>query len=95
MSKEGLEKKLGGFHNKFYKLTTYIKIMAEKPIQIKIPYKLAGRLSKKIKETGFDTITEYVVYVLEQTLSEDSENGENNEEEEKNVRQRLKELGYL
>ncbi|MCX6749585.1 MAG: CopG family transcriptional regulator [Candidatus Pacearchaeota archaeon] len=69
--------------------------MAEKPIQIKIPYKLAGKLSKKIKETGFDTITEYVLYVLEQTLSEDSENSENYEEEEKNVKERLKDLGYL
>ena len=69
--------------------------MAEKPITIKLPYNLAGKLSKKIKETGFDTITEYITYVLEQTLSENTENGEDYEEEEKNVKERLKELGYL
>jgi len=83
------------FYKKFYKPIQYNKKMAEKPIQIKIPYKLAGRLSKKIKETGFDTITEYVIYILEQALSEDSENNGNYAEEEKNVKERLKDLGYL
>ncbi len=69
--------------------------MAEDSIQIKIPYKLAGKLSKKIKETGFNTITEYVVYILEQALSESPESVEVSEEEEKKVRERLRELGYL
>ena len=70
--------------------------MPKEDIPIKIPYKLAGKLSKKIKEAGFDTITSYVVYVLEQALSsDDSEEDTYGEEEEKNVRERLKELGYL
>ena len=63
-------------------------------ISIKIPYELAGKLSKKIKEVGFDSITEYVIYVLEQILSSE-ELDENDDEEEENVRKRLKELGYL
>ena len=53
----------------------------EKRIKITIPYNLAGKLSKKIKEAGFDKITSYVVYVLEQALS-----SEDSEEEEKNAR---------
>ena len=70
--------------------------MAEEDINIKLPYKLAGKISKKIKEAGFDTITSYVVYVLEQALSsDDSEEDAYGKEEEKNVRERLKELGYL
>lgn len=71
--------------------------MVKKDIQIKLPIKLAGKLGMKIKEAGFNSITEYVVYVLEQTLSsEDSlDNEAYSEEEEKNVRERLKELGYL
>ena len=69
--------------------------MAEDSIPIKIPYKLAGKLSKKIKETGFNTITEYVVYILEQAISDSSENVDISEEEEKKVRERLRELGYL
>lgn len=68
----------------------------KKPIQISIPYDLAGKLSKKIKETGFGSITEYVIYVLEQTLSFDTEKEDNYpEEDEKEVRERLKDLGYL
>ena len=70
--------------------------MAEKDINIKLPYGLAGKISKKIKEVGFDTITSYVIYVLEQALSpDDSKEDAYGEEEEKNVRERLKELGYL
>lgn len=80
---------------KFINTFSYSKIMAEKDIQIKLPYKLVGRLSKKIKDTGFDTVTEYIIYVLEQTLSEEAEDKESYEEEEKTVKERLKELGYL
>lgn len=71
--------------------------MGKKDIQIKLPIKLADKIGMKIKEAGFNTITEYVVYVLEQTLSsEDSSSDEvYSEEEEKNIRERLKELGYL
>ncbi len=70
--------------------------MEKKNINIKLPYELAGKISKKIKEVGFDTITSYVVYVLEQALSsDDSEEDAYGKEEEKNVRERLKELGYL
>lgn len=70
----------------------------EKPIKISLPYALVGKLSKRIKEVGFDSITEYIVYVLEQTLSlakPEKEGAAYNEEDEKTVRERLKELGYL
>ena len=71
--------------------------MEEKDIQITLPYKLTGKLSKKIKEAGFDTITEYIIFILEQTISSEEVEGEGvyGEEEEKEVKERLKELGYL
>ena len=69
----------------------------KKTIQISLPYELAGKLSQKIKDAGFKSITEYVVYILEQTLSseESDDSKAYSEEDEKNVRERLKELGYL
>ncbi len=69
--------------------------MTEEYIEIKLPNKLAGKLAKKIEETGFSTITEYVVYILEQAVSEGSKSVEMDEEEEKRVKKRLRELGYF
>lgn len=69
--------------------------MVEEDITIKIPYEIAKKLSKKIGETGFKSITEYVTYLLEQAVSSEEQEEERDEEEEKNVRKRLKELGYL
>ena len=71
--------------------------MAGKDIKITIPYSLAEKLNKKIKKIGFNTIDEYVAFVLEQAISsEESGNQEGyDEEEEKNVKESLKELGYL
>lgn len=69
--------------------------MAKESITIKLPYELAGKLSKKIGEAGFDTITSYVVYVLEQVLAETSGQEDSSEDDDKEVRERLKKLGYL
>jgi len=67
----------------------------KKDIQIKLPYELAGKLSKRIQEVGFNSITEYIVYVLEQALSAGGYDEAYTEEDEKKVRERLKDLGYL
>ena len=69
--------------------------MTEEDINIKIPYDLAGKLSKRVSEGGFNSLTEYIIYILGQVISQEEDNNQSDDEEEKNVRERLKDLGYL
>jgi len=67
-------------------------------INLQIPNKLKIKLEKKTKETEFNSLNEYINYILEQVTSED--NSSNNEqayteEEETAVKKRLEELGYV
>lgn len=69
-------------------------IMAEETKRISIPSSLYRKIEGKIKETGFTSVDDYVVYVLREILSEDEED-EFTEEDEEKVRERLRSLGYL
>lgn len=70
--------------------------MAKKDTQIQIPHELVTKLEKIIKKAGFDSVQEYALFVLEQTISSEEFDGEKYEkDEEENVKERLKELGYL
>lgn len=69
---------------------------------ISLPRELIKRLEEKMKEINynsneFKSVEEYVIFILEQTVSpeESEENQAYGEEEEKEVKERLKELGYL
>ena len=70
--------------------------MAE--INIKISQELKKKLEKKIKQTEFGSISEYIIYILEKVTS-DVSNSEAEQaytkEEEEAVKRRLKELGYV
>ena len=39
-----------------------------KEIEIKIPYDLAAKLTARLDESGFDKLTPYVCYILEQVV---------------------------
>jgi len=58
---------------------------------------LYGKIDERVKATGFETVEEYVTFVLEEVLKE--EDGEEaqafSEEEEEEVKKRLRALGYL
>ncbi|MBU2104655.1 MAG: hypothetical protein KKF67_02690 [Nanoarchaeota archaeon] len=58
-------------------------------ITILIPRDLKLKLEKKIKETNFKSIQEYILYILEQIVSDERVNNEKiayTEKEEKEIR---------
>lgn len=64
---------------------------------ISIPTPLAEKIKKRIKGTGFTSLSSYVTYVLREVISgieEDQEEAFTKEDEEK-VKDRLRALGYL
>jgi len=63
---------------------------------ISIPIQLNEKLKEKIQDTGFHSVSSYVIYVLRQLVSsmEEGSKGFTNDDEKK-VRNRLKNLGYL
>lgn len=66
---------------------------------VSIPKPLAEKVKKRMKGTGFSSVSAYVTYVLRQVLSsiEEEERSKQafTEEEEEQVKQRLRDLGYL
>ena len=65
--------------------------------EIKIPIDLIKKIEERVKETEFESVDEYVTFVLEEVVKEDDEEIEEvfSEEDEDKVKERLKALGYL
>ena len=69
----------------------------ENKVTIKIPRELYKRLSRMIEDTGFSSVTEFIVFVM-RTLDLGGEIERSDRltaEEVKAIRERLKRLGYL
>ena len=73
-------------------------------VTIKIPRNLYNRLQEVIKDSGFDSVTDFAVYVLRDLASAEApqqrihlspDHDSLTEEEIKAVRRRLKNLGYF
>ena len=63
--------------------------------EIMIPEELYNKLETKIaEEDDFKSVEEFVIYLLRQMLTADLETAEDEEEEEE-IKERLKKLGYL
>lgn len=64
---------------------------------VSLPSQLYSRIEERVKATGFGSVDEYVIFVLEEVLKEEEEVVEKtlSKEEEEEVRKRLKALGYL
>ena len=62
-----------------------------------LPTELYGRIEERVKGTSFGSVDEYVIFVLDEVLKEDGEEGEKtfSKEEEEEVKKRLRDLGYL
>jgi hypothetical protein len=75
----------------------------EGKVTIKIPRVLYNRLSKIVSGSGFNSVTDFIIYVMRdlassQHQSDYQESGENEKlsrEEIEAIRKRLKSLGYL
>ena len=66
-------------------------------VTIKIPRSLYENLAKIIEEGGFNSVTEFIVYVLRDLISSKSVKKEPSlsQEEIDLIKKRLKSLGYL
>ena len=60
-----------------------------------LPAELYGKVEERVKATDFSSVDEYVEFVLEEVVKEEEEEKTFSEEEEKEVKKRLKDLGYL
>lgn len=77
----------------------------ESKVTIKIPRNLYNRLQKIVEGSGFNSVTDFVVYVLRDLVSEtgmrrhgistSSGKDELSKEEVEAIRKRLQSLGYL
>jgi Arc/MetJ-type ribon-helix-helix transcriptional regulator len=64
---------------------------------ISIPTPLAEKIKKRIKGTGFTSLSSYVTYVLREVISGMEQEAEEvfSKEDEKRVKDRLRALGYI
>ena len=89
---------MGNAHIHSYKsvIGVYMKKESGK-VTIKIPRHLYENLSKIIKESGFNSVTEFIVYILRDLISSRSIKNEPSlsQKEIEMVKKRLKSLGYL
>ena len=70
--------------------------MSKESKDVSLPAELYGRIEERVKATGFGSVDEYVIFVLEEVLKDEEEEGEAySKEDEVEVRKRLKALGYL
>ncbi|HLC86295.1 MAG TPA: CopG family transcriptional regulator [Candidatus Nanoarchaeia archaeon] len=71
----------------------------DKNVQINIPKDLAEQIQKKIEGTEFDSVSNYVTYVMKQVLKANQdktkEKKELTKEEEDKIKKNLHSMGYL
>ena len=60
-----------------------------------LPAELYNKAAERIRTTDFGSVDEYVGFVLEEVVKEEEEEKAFSEAEEKEVKKRLKDLGYL
>jgi len=60
-----------------------------------LPAELYSKVEERVKATDFGSVDEYVEFVLEEVVKEEEEERAFSEAEEKEVKKRLKDLGYL
>ncbi len=61
---------------------------------VSLPLPLINKIKKRIKGTGINSVSAYVAFVLRQILAIPQKEDVLNKEEEREIRERLKNLGY-
>lgn len=62
---------------------------------VSIPTFLFNKIEKRIKGTGFTSVSSYVTYVLREILVEKEKEEPFTKEDEKRIKARLRALGYI
>ncbi|RLJ01452.1 MAG: CopG family transcriptional regulator [Candidatus Aenigmatarchaeota archaeon] len=61
-----------------------------------VPTHIVEKIKKRIQGTEFETVSDYIAYVLREVLEEtEEEEGVYSKEDEEKVKERLRALGYL
>lgn len=69
---------------------------AEESKAVYLSANLYGRIEERLSNAGFGSVDEYVIFVLEEVLKDDEEDTVAfTKEEEEEVKNRLRALGYL
>lgn len=70
--------------------------MRESKVTVKIPRPLYRKIQQVVEDSGFNSPTDFVVYVLRDLMGEAEEHhGEFTQDELDDVKRKLKNLGYL
>jgi len=70
--------------------------MRESKVTVKIPRPLYRKIQQVVEDSGFNSPTDFVVYVLRDLMGEAEEHvGEFSQDELDDVKRKLKNLGYL
>ncbi len=72
--------------------------MRESKVTVKIPRPLYRKVQQVVEGSGFNSPTDFIVYVLRDLMGDAEENGEIREfdqDELDDVKRKLKNLGYL
>jgi len=64
-------------------------------IKVPLPRAIVDKIKERIKNTEFNTVSEYIVFVLKEVLEDKGQRPALTEEEEEQVKLTLKKLGYL
>jgi len=64
---------------------------------VSIPTPLFKKIEERIKDTGFTSVSSYVIYILREIITEEEEETEEpfTKEDEDRVKARLRALGYI
>ncbi len=66
--------------------------------KVSIPESLYEKIESRSEGTGFESVSEYVTFVLREVIEDEEEEEEEedfSEEDEEKVKERLKALGYM
>lgn len=71
--------------------------MSDEMKDVLIPAELHKAISERINGTEFNSVEEYVIFVLEEVIKDDDDEDDTpfSEEDEEEVKKRLRALGYL
>lgn len=69
--------------------------MKEEKETVHLSTELYQKIGERVKATGFESVDEYVTFILEEVLKEDKEKVALDEQDEEEVKKRLRALGYL
>jgi len=76
---------------------THIQTVRESKVTVKIPRPLYRKVQQVVEDSGFNSPTDFIVYVLRDLMGdqEEGEVKEYSQDELNDVKRKLKNLGYL